>query len=718
MARQPSGKSKAEIVDATNAALAANIEIQEGVLGGLVKASDPMNPPQIGGHYVPYSVGAGDASFQDSNQNKVVQTLKEADAAYRQVGVVRNVVDIMTDFTSAGLNVHHPIAAQERFYRAWLNKVNMEEVAKQSLRGMYKWANIGIWRFWGKIRPKTKKEMMAKARELFKEGKDDEAVKAFFREDKTIKVGRIPVRYSCIPPFLVRITGSLLFDTRYYTYCLPECDKNKILNPEKYANEFEKKLLLELPDSVKLHVQRDSYIVLPNENFTMLHYKRDCSRLWADPIILPIMNDLRYKQVLRRLDISVAESIINPITIFKLGKTVEGFGPTPQQFQNLATLLKTPVATKTLVWSDLIEVEQHVTDATEVFSTEKYKEVDADILAGLGVSQVLISGGSSSSSFGNAFLSVRTLLERLEDGRQEFMKFLNKELDYVRLAMGWKKSPVITWDQMNLRDEAAEKRIIVELVDRKIISAESALDALGFDSTIEMSRKIREQKLAQKSGVAVSVGPFEESVRVQQDKDPAKLGVEVQNKQLDMQREMQEKDINIRKQEVKNNSAPRAGPGRPADKGDPSSRKQKVSRETKPAGMGSYDQTVIAKVHFYRKHIEDYIKPLFLKSLDKTNLRNVTKAEKLTYDQLVRSILNFANPYLESSLSDEWIADTALDIANGQEFLTTSYGSTVNSIYKDLMLDYKTVENKPPDINSQNDLFAKALVLFYDGYPK
>jgi hypothetical protein len=733
--------TNAEIMDGVaEAALAANKEIQEGSYGGLAKA---LETPFAGSHYLagsPY-MGGGTA-FADSNQAKVTAVMREADKAYREVGIVRNVVDIMTDFTSAGLNVHHPIAAQERFYRAWLNKVRMEEVAKLTLRGMYKWANVGIWRFWGKIKPKTKREMMAKAKELFEQGKDKEAIRAFFRDDDTIKASRIPVRYSCIPPFNVKIVGSLLFDTRVYYYKIPDDDRQRILNPDKNCTDFEKKLLQELPDTTRMMIEKESMMPIPPECFTMLHYKRDCSRLWADPIIMPIMNDLRYKQVLRRLDISVAESIINPITIFKLGNTKDGFAPTQQQFTNLATLLKTPVATKTLVWSDLISVEQHIVDAKEVFTTEKYKEVDSDILAGLGVSQVLISGGAGggANSFGNAFLSVRTLLERLEDGRQEFMKFLNVELDYVRKAMGWKSSPIVTWDQMNLRDEAAEKRVIIELVDRKIISAESALDALGYDSTVEMARKVREQKAAEKAGVPISVGPFEESTRVQQGKDPARLGIDVQNKQIDQDKELTQKQLDqdkelskeqmkhdqkrskeemvIKRKQVqvkKNSTGPRAGPGRPGGRGDPSSRKQKVKRETKPKGMGSYiyDPELISMGHMCRAAVEDYLKPKFLDSVAKVNLRQLTKGEKLTYEQLIRAVWSYSSPF-GTVISEEWVVEMADQVANGSTPDVDADGNTVFSIYETLVAQYKEKNMITPDMAAQTDLFVRALILFND----
>ncbi len=717
-------QAQAQMKEANDAAIAANIEIQQGYVPSFVKgAAGGMNPVGAG-HFIPFSqsLGTGGSAFQDGNQTNIVKIMRESDKAYREVGIVRNVIDLMTDFTSEGLNIHHPIASQERFYRAWAKKVGMEEVAKQTLRGMYKWANVGIFRFWGKIKPKTRREMMSKARELFAQGKDKEAIKAFFREDKTFKKGRIPIRYSCLPPFRIRIFGSLLFNTRVYFYLFPENDKMKIMNAEN-AGSFEKELIENLPKSLRERIGRDSQVQLPDESFTMVHFKRDCSRLWADPLILPIMNDLRFKQVLRRMDISVAESIINPITIFKLGKTVEGFGPTKEQFQNLATLLKTPVATKTLVWSDLIEVEQHIVDAKEVFSMEKYQEVDLDILNGLGVSTVLINGGIGTTgggkSGGNAFLSVRGLLERLEDGRQEFMKFLNAELDTVRKAMGWKKAPKVTWDQMSLRDEAAEKRIAIELRDRKIISNESLLDFLGMDNEIEMSRKRREEKVTERTGVAHSVGPFEEAVRVQKDEDPARLSVDINEKGLDQQKELSEKNLEmqerVKMEQVKNSSAPSSGPGRPNDKGDTDSRKQKKRRSdiVKPA-KSALDTDRIEQSLSNRTIIDHYIKPKFLESLGKSNLRQLTKDEKSTYNKLVESIWAHSSSY--GPIKAEWVKMISNMIASGDGFTEEvekhEDSETVHSIYGTLVGQYRAESHKFPSERISRELFAQAQVLF------
>ncbi len=645
--------------------------------------------------------------FQDHNHAQQIKNMREADKAYREVGIVRNVIDIMTDFASEGLSIDHPVEAQQRFYEAWAKKVNVQELTRQILQGMYKWGNVGVFRFWGKIRPRTRREMMAKARELFAQGKDREATKAFFRDNKKFQKSRIPVRYTCIPPFRIRIFGTILFDDRRHFYNLSNLDRLKLENPEENATPMERTLIDQMPEATRLQLHADGFIEMPKENFDMFHYKRDCSRLWADPLVLPIMDDLRYKKLLRRLDMSVAESIINPITVFKLGKTVEGFAPTKEMFQNLATLLKTPVQTKTLVWSDLIEVEQHHVDAKDVLTMDKYLEVNDAILAGLGISSVLInggqmSGGRASGGFAGAFLSVRTLLERLEDARTVVLRFLNKEVETIRRAMGWSTKPVIHWSQMSLKDEAAEKRIVMDLLDRKVISAESALSFLGFDKDIEMRRKQREDKVSDRTGVVHSVGPFEQGVQVQQGEDPGTRSADLGEKDLDLRKEdlAEKRKIMEQKQKEQGQTGPSRGPGRPVNQGDEESRRQKTERKPRVTA------TMVEHGMRNRKLVENWWKPRYLEALGKDNLRQLTADERAAYDDCIRAIYSRVPMY--SNLTEESVERAATEIMEGGVYVNSQFAE----IRQELIESFRRENGRKPVTSEMKRLDSEAYAAY------
>jgi len=232
--------------------------------------------------------------------------------------------------------------------------------------------------------------------------------------------------------------------------------------------------------------------------------------------------------------------------------------------------------------------------------------------------------------------------------------------------------------------------------------------------------------MSEKSGVIQSVGPFEEQVRVQKDEDPQRLGIDIQkdsleqsermaDKQLEMNEKLKDKEIEVKKQLTKNTTAPKSGPGRPADKGDTDSRKQKKRRSdiSKPVQGSSVGADLIEHALSSRSVIDHYLKPKFLESLSKTNLRQLTKDEKNTYNKLVERIWALSNPHSEEAVTPKWVEKIAKMIVDGSiEKLDDS--NSVNSTYGSLVGEYREDNHRFPSERISRELFATALVLFYE----
>ncbi len=180
------------------------------------------------------------------------------------------------------------------------------------------------------------------------------------------------------------------------------------------------------------------------------------------------------------------------ISIFKLGNTKENFGATQAMFSKFATLLKNPAEAKNIVWNDLIDVMDSYPPIDKILGSEKYDVVDRDILTNFGVSEVLVSGRAG--NYSSAFLSVRTLQEKLETVRTYVMNnFVIPELVQIQRAVNFRSKPKARFSSMSLRDEQAEKQLLMGLVDRKIISAQTMHETLGLDTGIEKIRLMKEE---------------------------------------------------------------------------------------------------------------------------------------------------------------------------------------------------------------------------------
>ena len=125
-----------------------------------------------------------------------------------------------------------------------------------------------------------------------------------------------------------------------------------------------------------------------------------------------------------------------------------------------------------LVWGPELSFQESSSDVYKFLGSEKYNSVLNNIYAALVSRQLLLVWLQMVEGLLISF-SLKTLLERLQYGRDQLVRFWEKELEIVRKAMGFRYKAHIQFDQMTLSDEAAEKNLLIQLADRDIISNET-----------------------------------------------------------------------------------------------------------------------------------------------------------------------------------------------------------------------------------------------------
>ena len=452
--RPQSAKAKA---DAMRASVEQSLQLgkyyEAQATDGLVNTSELLN-------------NNGSSSHKD--------VIPQARRIYKTVGIVHNVIDLMTDFAAQGTCFSHKDATQEMFYNAWARKIDLFGRILHFLRSLFRDGNNVIFRHRAKLKQK-----------------DIEGLKALgqaFRELEPSKPKTIPVRYTFIDPTKVEKIGNELFGQSYEVEFSRE-DRRAISKP---TTKEERDFARNLSRKDLLAIKKRGRITLTDENLFVSHYKKDDWEEWAEPIFFSIFDDIKFKDILRKMDESVARNIMSSIVVFKLGNTKDLLPATKKEIENFSSLLKTPTKAKQLVWNDLVTIESTYPTSNLMLNDDKYKAVNNDILSGLGVSEVLVNG--LGGNYSNSFLSVKTLLEKLESARQILSQWLTVELELIRTAMGWKQLPIIKFGRMTLRDERAEKSLILDLFDKGIISKETVLGYFGENHKVEMERIRRESK--------------------------------------------------------------------------------------------------------------------------------------------------------------------------------------------------------------------------------
>jgi hypothetical protein len=578
----------------------------------------------------------GHQDYYAFRQNEAVPTqqkraIKMCMDAYDKVGIIRNVIDLMGDFGCQGINIVHQNKSVERFYQQWFDHVNGKERSERFLNNLYKTGNVITYRSYAKITPKIKKYIQSIASDI----KIDITKPA---------LNTIPWRYNFFNPMNVKMKdgkvalfmGNPAYAVNLGTFFDKLTDGS---HPSSSLNE--------LPDNIKRSLKEGKKeIDLNQDRLSVFHYKKDDWQEWANPMIYAILDDIIMLEKMRLADLSALDGAISNIRLWTLGSLDHKILPSRAAINKLRDILASNVGggTMELVWGPELTFKESNSEVYKFLGSEKYSAVLNSIYAGLGVPPTLTGMATNGGGFTNNFISLKTLVERLQYGRDQLVKFWDKELEYVRQAMGFRYRAHIQFDQMSLSDEAAEKNLLIQLADRDIISQETLLQRFKEIPQIEKIRLQREVKDRSDEKNPNKAGPYHspqhkealEKVALQSGKVlPQDLGIKtsVPKDQL-----LQPKQSGIGPAAQKTPSNPN---GRPKNVLDTEPRKQRIAKPKNKPGVA--ELMVWAEESF--ENISEILNSAYLGDKNKKNLRQLTKSEFLELETIKLDVLTNIEPF-------------------------------------------------------------------------
>mgnify|MGYP003335927026 FL=1 len=98
-----------------------------------------------------------------SRQKAIIKMCMDA---YDKVGIVRNVIDLMGDFGSQGINIVHENKSVESFYQQWFKKIDGKERSERFLNNLYRTGNVILYKSYAKITPQVEKYIKSIANDI------------------------------------------------------------------------------------------------------------------------------------------------------------------------------------------------------------------------------------------------------------------------------------------------------------------------------------------------------------------------------------------------------------------------------------------------------------------------------------------------------------------------------------------------------------------------
>tara|TARA_Y100000004_G_scaffold132289_1_gene149351 strand:- start:5171 stop:7162 length:1992 start_codon:yes stop_codon:yes gene_type:complete len=547
--------------------------------------------------------------------------------AYSKVGIIRNIIDLMGDFGSQGINVVHPNKSAEKFFKQWFKKCNGKERSERFLNTLYRCGNVIVYRSSANVTPELSKYMKSVANDIKV-------------EVPNITKNVIPWRYNFFNPLNVDLKdGAMNLFMGRKSYNL----SSNIFNDKFKNGNIPPNILETLPPKVKRAIQRgEKAIPLEEERLQVFHYKKDDWQMWANPMIYAILDDIIMLEKMRLADLSALDGAISNIRLWTLGNLDHKILPNRAAINKLRDILASNVGggTMELVWGPELTYTESNSQVYKFLGSEKYQSVLNSIYAGLGVPPTLTGMAGNGGGFTNNFISLKTLVERLQYGRSLLTQFWQHEIELVRKAMGFRYPAEIHYDQMSLADDAAEKNLLIQLADRDIISHETVLERFKELPNVEKIRLKREYKDRGADNTPDKASPFHNP-----------------NQKQEMEKMEKQSELNEKKEQLKKPALPERpdkpdspkeirDEGRPPFKLDEGPRKQRV--ETPKSAPGLAETIVWAQSTF--DTISEVITDAYLKMNNKKNLRQVTKAEVADMEKIKMDVLTNLQPLQEISV--------------------------------------------------------------------
>lgn len=417
--------------------------------------------------------------FNRKMHQGVKEQIKLSRKLYMFDGILSTAIDILTEFPTTEFYIENVKDEKcKRLLNWWIEEVNrdnpntlkgLQRVSRQIAHSFFVDGNAFPYETWSLI--------------------TDE-------HNKKIKRKKLPMKITLLNPLSIDIPKDFVeFGFKIIKMKVSDDLIDIIRKQDKDRKPEEKELLKFVPKKIlELSADRrrswDGWIQLDTNYITHLKRKSQDYDVWGVPYLTRVFHVAASKERLRALDDSTTEGMVNFLTIFKIGDPKNSKTWSQPRLQAFAGMLRNPAASNTLVWAYDIDVITVGPKGDVLNFKDKYAQVNYDMLAALGIPEILFTGQGSQAGVWTAVLS---MLERLEKFREDMKVYFEGIMRKICIENGFSNEyPKIRWARMRLRDERAAKNIVMALSDRGLLPFRTVLNELNYD--FDTLRKMREEE--------------------------------------------------------------------------------------------------------------------------------------------------------------------------------------------------------------------------------
>lgn len=386
---------------------------------------------------------------------------------YYKEPIIGAVIDMMVDFSSSGFTNECDDAEVKKIFDKWSEELNINELLEKVFLEYYRSGNVTIYR---SKNAKVKRRRTTAATNV----------------EIDIKEYQFPAGYSILNPMNVYVNGSMAFGKELIQLKLSKELSAMLTNANSTSN-----IMADIPTELIRDARAGEDFATLNPEFTsrITRKKMDYER-YASPFLERVFEPVMYKSKLRLMDMSTIEGLVNQLVTVTVGD--KDFPADDNDLKAIAELFQTPSKAYTVFWNHTLNVQFHKPEGLDTLTADKYKQVNDDILSGLGVSRILLDGGSGSqSNTSSSWISMLSFIERLDNARSKVKHWLESEYKRIAMENGFKTYPRVRFNKMNLREDTYIRDVLLAMYDRGLVDEEDILTEVGrdFQSVVDMKKR-------------------------------------------------------------------------------------------------------------------------------------------------------------------------------------------------------------------------------------
>lgn len=252
------------------------------------------------------------------------------------------------------------------------------------------------------------------------------------------------------------------------------------------------------PEVIKL-ISAGLPIRLDNRNVSHLKYGESGYTTWGVGMVRRLFPILSYKTKLMVAQWIVAERLIIPIKIVKVGSDLRPAGPADIAAVQSQLAMTANDPNLTIVTHHNFEFDFYGSAGKVLTLSNEFEFINQEILDGMMINNALLNG--EGPSFSAASVGIEAMIQRLETFRDYIAQWVENSL-YLPEAKrqgfvdenpetGEKEYvvPTIKWNKMHLRDQQQDKQFAMSLYEKGLLSAQTMLEIFGYDPDMEIERK-------------------------------------------------------------------------------------------------------------------------------------------------------------------------------------------------------------------------------------